>query len=193
MLAVYTGSSLGGLTLVAKNDDIVLNTNTASSVTFPVTQGQIYRVVVNGYNNGGSGGDTGNIKLNWSESSCSVTAPSLLIEQGTTNRAVALDSVTFVRGPFPVIGLHNFSADQHTRVILFTSNLGLAQPPFLTVQASGVPLTVENVGPISGVTGLSASYIVVRLPDGLPTNVDLSLTVTWNGATSNTALLGISP
>lgn len=190
VLAVYTGSSLGGLTLVEHNDDIVSGTNVVSSVTFTATQGQIYRIAIGGYNNDGTGGDVGNIKLNWSESSCSVTAPAVLIEDGTANRAAALDSVTFVRGPFPIIGPHNFSADQHTRVILFTSNLGLAQPPFLTVQASGFPLTVENVGPVSGVAGLSASYIVVRLPDGLPSG-DLSLTVSWNGATSNTALLGI--
>ena len=70
VLAIYTGSSLGGLTLVANNDDIVLNTNVVSSVTFSVTQGQIYRIAVNGYNNQGSGGDPGNIKLNWTETSC---------------------------------------------------------------------------------------------------------------------------
>jgi hypothetical protein len=196
ILSVYTGSSVGGLTLVPNgtNDDAVPGSDVTSSVTINVTQGTIYRIVVNGYDNDGTGGDTGNIKLNWSESGCSVTAPAVLIETGTTNRAAALDSVTFVRGPFPIISSVNFSADQHTRVILFTSNLGLSQPsPSLSVQASGHPLTVESVGPVSGVAGLSASYIVVRLPDGLPTNVDLNLTVTLNGATSNTALLGISP
>jgi len=52
----------------------------------------------------------------------------VLIEEGMANTAVALDSVTFLRGPFSVMNLHNFSADQHTRVILFTSNLGLSQP-----------------------------------------------------------------
>lgn len=191
ILAVYTGSSFSSpLTQLAFNDDV--NTQggiLTSSVPFSATAGTVYKIAVDGW-----GGDTGNIKLNWSESPCSITAPSLLIETGTTNRAAALDSVTFARGPFPIISSVNFSADQHTRVILFTSDLGLSQPsPSLSVQASGVPLTVENVGPVSGVAGLSASYIVVRLPDGLPTNVDLNLTVTLNGATSNTALLGISP
>ena len=196
ILSVYTGSSVGSLSLVANgtNDDVVSGSDVTSSVTISVTQGTVYRIAVNGYDNDLTGGDTGNIKLNWSESPCSVTAPSLLIETGTTNRAAALDSVTFVRGPFPILSPANFSADQHTRVILFTSDLGLSQPtPSLSVQASGVTLTVESVGPVSGVAGLSASYIVVRLPDGLPTNVDLNLTVTLNGATSNTALLGISP
>ena len=120
-------------------------------------------------------------------------APTLLTEEGT-NRAVALDSVTFVRGPFPVITFFNFSADHHTRVILFTSNLGLSQPDpsVLSVQAAGFTLTVENVGTVLGVPGLDASYIVVRLPDGLPAG-DLPLAVTLRGATSNTATLGISP
>lgn len=121
-------------------------------------------------------------------------APSILIEEGTINLAVALDSVTFVRGPFKVLDDHNFSADHHRRVILFTSNLGLTQPnsSVLTVQAAGFDLLVENVGPVTGVVGLNASYIVVRLPDGLPSG-DLPLTVTLNGNTSNIAILSVSP
>ena len=120
--------------------------------------------------------------------------PSIIIEQGTVDRAVALDSVTFVRGPFPILTDHNFSADHHTRLIIFTSDLGLTQPnpSVLTVQASGFDLTVENVGPITGVVALDASYIVVRLPDGLPSG-DLPMTVTLNGSTSNIAMLSISP
>ncbi len=119
----------------------------------------------------------------------------MFLEEGTTNTALALDSVTFVRGPFTVVGLHNFSADQHTRVILFTSNLGLTQPDplALTVSAGGVSLLVENVGPVQRVPGLDASYIVVRLPDGLATG-PLPLVVTLRGiASSNTPILSISP
>jgi lysophospholipase L1-like esterase len=121
-------------------------------------------------------------------------APYVLIEDGTVNRAVALDSVTFVRGPFKVLDDHNFSADHHTRVIIFTSNLGLTQPnpAVLTVQASGFDLPVENVGALAGVAGLNASYIVVRLPDGLLSG-DLSLTVTLNGNMSNITSISISP
>ena len=86
------------------------------------------------------------------------------------------------------------STGYHTRVIIFTSNLGLTQPnpSQLTVQASGFDLPVENVGPFTSVSGFNGSYIVVRLPDGLPSG-DLPLTVTLNGNTSNIAILGISP
>jgi uncharacterized protein (TIGR03437 family) len=119
--------------------------------------------------------------------------PTIFTEPG--NKAVALDSVTRLRGPFPVLNTHNFSPDQHTRVMLFTSNLGLSQPDsaILSVRVNGILLTVENVGTVSGVQGLDASYIVVRLPDGLPSG-NLPLTVTLHGVvSSNTPILEISP
>jgi hypothetical protein len=121
--------------------------------------------------------------------------PTLFIEQGTTNKAAALDSVTQLRGPFSILNTHNFSADHHTRVMLFTSNLGLSQPDsaILSVRANGILLTVEKVGTVSGVQGLDASYIIVRLPDGLPAG-NLPLTVTLHGVvSSNTPTLEISP
>jgi hypothetical protein len=122
------------------------------------------------------------------------TPPIILNEEGTT-QAVALDSVTRVRGPFSIISAHNLSADHHTRVILFTSNLGLSQPDssILSIQANGISLTVENVGLLTGVSGLDASYIIVRLPDGLPSG-NLPLVVTLRGVKStNTSTLAISP
>ncbi len=121
--------------------------------------------------------------------------PSIFTEQGATNRAVALDSVTMVRGPFRVLTDHNFSADHHTRVILFTSDLGMTQPDStqLIVRAGGVMLAVENVGPVVGVSGMSASYIIVRLPDSLPAG-DLPLVITLRGFTSvNSPTLSIAP
>ncbi|HYR76213.1 MAG TPA: PA domain-containing protein [Pyrinomonadaceae bacterium] len=193
VLAVYTGSSVNALTLVANNDDAVPNSDLTSAVTFSATQGTIYRIAVNGFDNSSNGGDTGNITLNWTESNCT-PPPTILTEEGNTNSAAAVDSVTLVRGPFPIMSFLNFSSDHHTRVILFTSNLGLSAPgPSLTVQAGGTSLTVENVGTVSGVAGLNASYIVVRLPNGLPAG-DLPLTVTLNGvASSNTPTISISP
>jgi uncharacterized protein (TIGR03437 family) len=102
------------------------------------------------------------------------------------NEAAAIDSVTFVRGPFKTHTDVNFSADHQTRVLLFTTPLGLTQSDLskVTVTAAGISLTVENVGPVTGVVGLDASYIVVRLPDGLPPG-NLSLIVIANGVQSN--------
>ena len=122
-----------------------------------------------------------------------VLSPMIFTEEGTNNVA-AVNSVSFVRGPFRLFDPFNFSADQRTRIIFFTSDLGLTQPnpSVLTVQASGANLPVENVGPLLGVPGLTGSHIVVRLPDGLPTG-PLQLTVTLRGVMSNVTTLNISP
>jgi hypothetical protein len=124
-------------------------------------------------------------------------APQIYVEIGNNN-AAAVDSVTLVRGPFRLFDPYNFSGDQRTRLILFTSDLGVTQPnpAVLSVQATLgpniFPLTVENVGPISGVAGLTGSYVVVRLPDGLPTG-NLQLTLTLGSATSNATTLSVAP
>jgi len=120
--------------------------------------------------------------------------PAILTEQNSSN-AAAFDSVTFVRGPFSILTPNNFSADGHRRIILFTSNLKLAQQQnpdasVISVQASGVPLMVENVGPLTGVAGLNASFIVVRLPDQLTPGTK-DLTVTLRGTTSTATTLAV--
>src|SRR5262249_12869801 len=117
-------------------------------------------------------------------------------EDGTAN-AYAVNSVTFVRGPFKILDPYNFSLDGHTRVTLFTSSLGMTSPPVppastLSVQANGINLPVESVGAIAGVPMLTGSYIIVRLPDGLPTG-NLSLTVAVHGVTSASTVLPIVP
>jgi hypothetical protein len=116
-------------------------------------------------------------------------------EEGTNN-AAALDSVTFVRGPFRLSNPNNLSADQRTRIILFTSHLGLTQsdlgdPTVLVVEVPGVNLPVENVGAFS-VPGLNGSYIVVRLPDNLPAGA-LELRVKLRGVASDPKTLNIAP
>jgi subtilisin family serine protease len=60
LLAVYTGTSIGGLSPVASNDDVSLSDRT-SRVGFSATAGTNYRIAVDGYI-----GLSGSIKLNWS-------------------------------------------------------------------------------------------------------------------------------
>jgi subtilisin family serine protease len=125
-----------------------------------------------------------------------LVTPVIFTEEGTNNVA-AVNSVTFLRGPFQVLDSHNFSFDGHTRIIFFTSSLGLTSPPIpspsiLSVQINGITLAVQNVGPITGVNGMTGSYIIVRLPDNLPTG-NLSLTVTLRGMTSTPTILPIAP
>jgi hypothetical protein len=118
----------------------------------------------------------------------------ILITEDGTNRVIALDSVTFVRDPFRIINDHNFSADHRTRIIFFTSKLGLTQPDssLLMVHAGGVSLDVEAVGPVSGVPGFDGSYVVVKLADGLAIG-DIPLTITFRGITSPAGVIGIAP
>jgi Tol biopolymer transport system component len=123
------------------------------------------------------------------------TPPAVYAEEGTGN-AVAVTAVTHLRGPFQMVDPYNFSMDGRTRITLFTSNLGITTPPVpptstLSVQANGVNLPVENVGPIAGTGAPSGSYIVVKLPDGLPKG-NLSLTITLRGLTSPVTILPIA-
>jgi hypothetical protein len=64
LLGVYTGSSVGSLTLVASNDD-VSGSNQTSSVTFNAVAGTTYRIAVDGYNGPSHGLHEGHIVLNW--------------------------------------------------------------------------------------------------------------------------------
>ena len=111
--------------------------------------------------------------------------PAILLEQGTMNTAVALDSVTRVKGPFTVLTPLNFSSDGRRRIIFFTTNLGLGpgDTTGLSVQANGIPLPVESAGPFNGLA--ATSYVIVRLPDLAPNTY--VLTVTLNGDSSTNA------
>jgi probable HAF family extracellular repeat protein len=181
--ASFTSSS-GTVTFGAGNTTATVTVDPIADSTDELIKTVILTVTSgSGYNVGSPNAATGSITAD---------APIIFTEEGTNN-AAALDSVTFVRMPFRIFGANNFSADQRTRVILFTSNLGLTQPDssLLSVQATGVTLPVENVGPVTAVPGLNASYVIVRLPD-LPAG-DYQLTVTLRGVTSNVTILSIAP
>jgi hypothetical protein len=92
--------------------------------------------------------------------------PTIFVEAGTNNLA-AVDSVSFTRGPFTLTNTQNLTSDQRTRILFFTTDLGLPQTfqpstNTLSVQAGGSSYAVESVGPNSTIGG---SYIVFRLPD----------------------------
>jgi hypothetical protein len=70
VLGVYTGTAVGALTTIAKNDDVNPGVVVSSTVTFTAAAGTIYKIAIDGYNNGGSGGDVGPITLNWTQDGC---------------------------------------------------------------------------------------------------------------------------
>ncbi len=65
ILAVSTGNSVGSLTRLGVNDDLAPGETTSSRVTFSVTAGTTYQIVVDGFDNG-DGPEFGLIELNWS-------------------------------------------------------------------------------------------------------------------------------
>lgn len=144
----------------------------------------------------------GNIFFNISLPNFTINAPAngatpILLTEGDTNRAAALDSVTFMRDPFSLFTVHNFSADRRTRITLFAINLELAASEAVSLvgaQAEDAerkiyPLQVEYVGRVPNYEWLS--QVVVRLPDALPAGGDVWVSISLRGVVSNKALISV--
>jgi hypothetical protein len=120
--------------------------------------------------------------------------PLIYAEEGTSD-AAAIDSVTFVRGPFRLFDPNNFSGNNHLRLIIFISEVGLTQvdigiPGRVTAETPGFHWGVDNAGPLTGV--LTGSYLVIRPPDFLPPGA-LPLTVKVDGVASDPKTVHIIP
>jgi len=120
-------------------------------------------------------------------------APALIVDN--SQRAIAVDSVTFLRDPFGVVSTLNFSSDQRTRIILFAVDLNLVAGDVITVQAEDTQhvlrqFPVEFVGGVPGFDGLS--QVVVKLPDDLAPG-DFMVSFTLRGVSSNKGLMTIKP
>lgn len=124
-----------------------------------------------------------------------IPQPPTLLTETDSSKAIALDSPTFLRGPFPVISSNYFNPDHHTRVILFATNLALMSGEAIssvTAQAEdsqhrSYVLPVESVNPVPGFEWLS--QITVRLTDEVDGVGDLVISISLHGATSNRVLL----
>jgi hypothetical protein len=199
VLAVYTGASVGSLTPIVKNDD-ASGTDSTSSVSFNATAGTTYMIAVDGYNNGGSGGDTGSITLNWSLTNCGAGAMQIMLEESgpDPNQAAAFDAILFVRDPFPVVNssdLFSLPADPNTRVLIFVTNLQLAQGE----TASAVTINLIDslnqtynipAQDVRSVPNQAFTQVTFRLPSNLPVGTG-QIKVIAHGLTSNTATLRI--
>jgi beta-glucanase (GH16 family) len=124
--------------------------------------------------------------------------PVLFTDDGT-GRALALDSVTFQRDPFPVRTANNFSSDQTTRLLLLSANLDLQPgdgPSTVTAQADDgkghtFPLNVEWVGRLPNFDWITV--VVARLPDDLLSVDQALVTLTAHGQSSNQVSVSLSP
>jgi uncharacterized protein (TIGR03437 family) len=141
-----------------------------------------------------NGGATSNVRT----FSIGPPAPGLLTED-TSDRAIALDSVTMVRDPFELLTANNLSQDRHKRIMLFAVNLDLLpgeSSSALTAQAEDsqhriYSLPVEFVGKVSQYSWLT--QIVVLLPDELANANDVWIRISVRGVVSNRARISIKP
>jgi hypothetical protein len=120
----------------------------------------------------------------------------VLATELNSQRAIAVDAITFTRDPFLVNNPNYFGSDKRTRVALFPTNLSLT--PGLVVTAHAVDsnqanynLPVEYVGTMPEFLGFT--HVVVKLPDGIVSAGDLQVTITVRGRTSNAVLIGVMP
>ena len=136
----------------------------------------------------------------WNLTVNAVTTPTpvpVLLTEENSNRAIALDSVTFWRDPFSLFAGHNFSLDGRTRIMLFATNVEFKpgeDASILSVQAedsqhSILPLTVEYVGRVPNFDWLT--QINIRLPDNVVG--DILISIKLRGVQSNKVLVAIRP
>jgi hypothetical protein len=199
VLGVYTGGTVDSTAVIGQHDDIGGSdtaTNKTSSVTFNAAAGTMYMIAVDGYDNGGAGGDTGSIALNWSVTNC--TAALQLLQDLTgpaADQASAVDSVFLVRDPFLVVNsanVFNSPSDPNTRVMIFQKGL-------LNVPASSITVNLIDSNSLSYdiaaqdirlVPSQDFTQIIFRLPSNLPAGT-CRIKVSFQGLFSNTVTFRI--
>lgn len=121
----------------------------------------------------------------------------ILVSDENSTRAIAVDSVTEQREPFPLDSPVQWSADKRTRIMLFAMNLGL-QPGegagALSAEAEDgahhiYPLTVEYIGPVPDQPWAQA--VVLRLSDEMREDGDVLVRIVYRGLSSNRVRVGI--
>jgi hypothetical protein len=195
VLAVYTGTAVSNLGLVARNDDKEPFVVQASEVTFSAVGGTIYKIAVDGYNDD-NGGDVGPIKLNWNQNGCLGpigVSPQILLEDSgpAGDQAAIYDSILHVRDPFVLVNtanLFNPVSDQNTRVVIFVANLPGTSTTGKTITLVDGSNQLFEIAPIDvhEFTEFPFSQVTFRLPTGMSSGT-CRLRVFSNGQVSNTA------
>jgi len=116
--------------------------------------------------------------------------------------AVALESVSQLRDPFPKLTDFNLSSDARTRASIFVANLDLPPGEFLSdgdlrvnaesaVDHTSYPADVEFVTSLEDLT--TFHHLIVKLPDDPGVIGDFLLRLNFLGSFSNTARITIFP
>jgi hypothetical protein len=135
--------------------------------------------------------------LTFALSVMSTPIPKLMTEENS-ERAIALDSVTWLR-LFPLITNDNFSPDRRARIMLLVSNLELSPNENASAvtalaedaQGKSYPLTVEYVGKVPNFDWLT--QVIVKPPDELKGGGDVWISIGTHGVNSNRALVTLKP
>lgn len=128
--------------------------------------------------------------------------PRLLLEENppVSSLAAALDAMTLLRDPFPLVNTDNHlrnASDPNTRVVLFTQFIELA--PNETAAAVTVQL-VDTVGAnytvpaedLRVIAGTDFKQVIFRLPNNLPPGT-VQVAVKVHNLTSNSGFIRIKP
>jgi hypothetical protein len=188
VLAVYTGTAVNALNLLVNNDDIPdvpgQPHNTTSSVTFMANAGTIYRIAVDGYNNGGSGGDMGTIKLNWSETNC-VQSNTLQFDTSaySVGEGANFIDITVTRGDTSGAATVDYSTNDAN----YAANNSLpAQCNTVSTIASAKCDYVTNGGTLRFETGQATKTIQLSIIDDAFVEGNETLTIALSNPTGTT-------
>jgi hypothetical protein len=117
---------------------------------------------------------------------------SVLLTDGSTNRALALQSPFETREPFAVTSESNPTTDKRTRVMLFAANVSTTSSlSVAAVSTQGVTyqLPIEFVGKVPGMDTITS--LIVILPQDTSLHGDLFVTLTAAGSQTNSVVFAI--
>jgi hypothetical protein len=162
LLAVYTGSTVSALTVIASNDDA--NGTVTSQVSFSAAAGTIYRIAVDGYN-----GASGSIVLNWNATPSQPSIVSFTPTSGNVGDSVTINGQNL--GGAIAVQFH-----------------GVNSTSFANTSSSQVTAVVPvgaSTGPLSVLTtnGTAQSAGVFVVSGSAPANDNFSSRIAIVGAT----------
>ena len=160
-LAVYTGSSLSGLTLVANNEDSTTFSGGRSLVTFNAAAGTTYHIAVSGFNN-----EPGTVHLNITSGTTTVTGLTLTVTttgSGTVTKTPSKatydtnEVVTVVAAP---IGTNTFLgwAGTDEASTNLTNTVTMTASKTITANFTGSGGGGGNCGDLTSTTVLTRPY-----------------------------------
>jgi hypothetical protein len=170
-LAVYTGTSVAGLTAVASNDNDTAASLLTSRLTFAAVGGTTYRIAVDGNN-----GATGNISLGWS------LAPSCSYSVSPTSQSFAAGGGAGSVGVTAGAGC-NWTATSNSSFLTITSGASGSGPGSVGYAVAANTTASARTGTL---TVAGQTFTVTQAAGGGCPTAPISVGLTINGALAAT-------